>query len=205
MGLGDAAGTVTGGHGLRLATDGGWDGQRAVAADMLFVPGGMGGVENLRADPRVLRAIRARAEAGKDVAAICAGPLVLDAAGVIGEDTAYTCYPGLEVKMKHPDSWQDEVVVRSDDGIWTSQGPATAMDLGLALLDALAGDETGEEVADELLCDRGDVLEFEEDDAEDWFGDEGGDWEDDDLEADGDWEEGVDGDDAEDGEDGTRE
>ena len=170
MGLGEAAGWVTGGHGIRLGTDEGWSEDRAMETDLLVIPGGMGGVEALKSDARVLATVKVRVEQGRAVAAICAGPLVLNAAGVLDEDTAYTCYPGLEEKMAHPDLWEDEAVIRSED-IWTSQGPATAMDLGLALLEALAGEETEEAVSDAMLCER----DFDDLD-EDWFGDEDDDW-----------------------------
>lgn len=179
MGLGERAGWVTGSHGIRLGTDEGWDEERAMEADLLVIPGGMGGVEALKADARVLATVKVRVEQGKAVAAICAGPLVLDAAGVLGEDTAYTCYPGLEEEMAHPDMWQEEAVIRSED-IWTSQGPATAMDLGVALLEAF-DEETGAEVASAMLYGNefGEWNEEDGDEDGDWFEDEGGDWEDD--------------------------
>ena len=78
--------------------------------DALVVPGGMGGVEALGADEGLLEALRRFAAADKWVAAICAGPQVLDNAGVL-EGKRYTCYPGLEQEGIRSGEWVDEPVV----------------------------------------------------------------------------------------------
>lgn len=51
----------------------------------LYVPGGTKGAENLRDDERVIEIVKSFYDDGKTVAAICAGPIVLDKAGVLAD------------------------------------------------------------------------------------------------------------------------
>ena len=52
-------------------------------ADMLLIPGGMPGAQNLKDDARVGKALLHQVESGKRVGAICAGPMVLGALGIL--------------------------------------------------------------------------------------------------------------------------
>ena len=74
---------------------------------------------------------------GKWLAAICAGPRVLDKAGVL-ENNRYTAYPGQEDKIT-TGTHCDDIVVK-DGNIITSRGPATVYAFAYALVDALGGD-----------------------------------------------------------------
>ena len=53
--------------------------------DAIVLPGGMGGTLALRDDPDVLAELREANERGAIVAAVCAAPMVLDAAGLLAE------------------------------------------------------------------------------------------------------------------------
>ena len=64
-------------------------------ADMLVLPGGMKGTNNLKASSEVDSIIRKYREAGKYLAAICAAPTVYGEKGLL-EGKKATCYPGLE-------------------------------------------------------------------------------------------------------------
>ena len=66
--------------------------------DAIALPGGMVGMNNLKADMRVLEKIRDMYESKKLVSAICASPIVLGEAGVI--NGKYTCYPSCEIYVK---------------------------------------------------------------------------------------------------------
>jgi protease I len=61
--------------------------------DGLVVPGGRA-PEYLRLNPRVLEIVRHFATAGKPIAAICHGPQILTAAGVVKGKTC-SCYPAV--------------------------------------------------------------------------------------------------------------
>ena len=87
MGLQGAGNVVEATHGLRFLPDLAWDAATALESPLLVLPGGMGGVNRLRADAALLGVIRERVRLGRPVAAICAGPMVLFEAGVM--DGAY--------------------------------------------------------------------------------------------------------------------
>jgi protease I len=61
--------------------------------DALVIPGGRA-PEYIRLDQRVLQMVRHFADTGKPIAAVCHGPQVLAAAGVLHGRTA-TCYPAV--------------------------------------------------------------------------------------------------------------
>ena len=66
---------------------------RAEDYDALVIPGGRA-PEYLRLNPKVLDLVRAMAKAGKPIAAICHGPQILAAAGVL-EGRACSAYPAV--------------------------------------------------------------------------------------------------------------
>ncbi|MCI0634823.1 MAG: DJ-1/PfpI family protein, partial [Actinobacteria bacterium] len=87
-----APGPVTGAHGITLATDRALSDVDAAALAMIVLPGGMPGTTNLRKDARILDLVRALESSGRRVAAICAAPTVLAAAGVLAGRSA-TSHP----------------------------------------------------------------------------------------------------------------
>ena len=66
---------------------------RAEDYDALVIPGGRA-PEYLRLNPKVLDLVRTMAKAGKPIAAICHGPQILSAAGVL-KDRPCTAYPAV--------------------------------------------------------------------------------------------------------------
>ena len=85
------------------------------------------------------------------VAAICAGPLVLQAAGVLTGKRA-TCHPAVVDELTCTRRLDDRVV--RDGAIVTSQAPGTAMEFALALIDAVDGWQAAEKVAAGLVLAR---------------------------------------------------
>jgi len=80
------------GHNFALTAD--FDAVAADDYDGLVVPGGRA-PEYIRLDERVLAMVRAFADAGKPIAAICHGPQVLAAAGIL-EGKTCTAYPAVK-------------------------------------------------------------------------------------------------------------
>jgi protein deglycase len=74
----------------------------------------------------------------KPIAAICAAPLVLQHAGILGKRSV-TCHPSVHDALKGG-SYQNERVVM-DGNIITSQAPGTAMEFSLKLVEVLFDDE----------------------------------------------------------------
>ncbi len=111
--------------------------------DMVVLPGGQPGTDHLKADARVLDLLKRMAGQGSYVAAICAAPTVLAAAGLLQGKQA-TCYPGY-LKDESSIHLKPSAVVE-DGRLITSRGPGTAMDFALALAEKLMGKAKRDEV-----------------------------------------------------------
>ncbi len=113
--------------------------------DFLVIPGGSAW-KKLSVTESVLQEIREFHKSGKLVAAICGGPVVLAKAGIL-EDREAVCYPGLERELPHP---RDKRVL-DDRNIITSQGPGTAMEFGLRIVEKLLGPQKANALKEKLL------------------------------------------------------
>jgi len=118
--------------------------------DMVVIPGGMTGVENLKKSEEVKDLIARMNSKKKYVSAICAGPLVLKSADVL-ENRHVTSHPS--VKFEFDKSLYKEEPVVEDENITSSRGPATAMLFGFRLLEKLTSREKAKEVAKAMLFD----------------------------------------------------
>ncbi|MDH7596229.1 MAG: DJ-1/PfpI family protein [Methanothrix sp.] len=143
-------GTIQGSHGVRVIPDTTFDRVDLKSADAIVLPGGNPGFINLGKDERVLDAVRKMSAAGKYVAAICGAPSVLVKAGVLDGRMA-TVHPAGKEEVAACARYMDERVV-VDDKIVTSQGPGTAMDFALKLVELLAGREAMLKVGRETLA-----------------------------------------------------
>ena len=116
--------------------------------DMIVLPGGQPGTDNLKADQRVIALLQKMAQQEKDVAAICAAPSVLAAAGLLDGRKA-TCYP--TCLDDFPKVNLQTAAVVEDGKLITSRGPGTAMDFALTLVERLAGKTKRQEVEAALV------------------------------------------------------
>lgn len=90
--------------------------------DAIVLPGGVINPDALRLEPKAIDFIRAFAQAGKPIAAICHGPWTLINAEAV-EGRRMTSWPSLEVDLKNAGAdWVDEEVV-VDKGLVTSRKP----------------------------------------------------------------------------------
>jgi 4-methyl-5(b-hydroxyethyl)-thiazole monophosphate biosynthesis len=119
--------------------------------DMIILPGGQPGTDNLCADVRIKRLLTGFNEAGKQIAAICAATTVLAEAGLI-TGKRVTTYPSYKDKLNGA-LYVDNPVV-SDKNIITSQGPGTAIAFALAIVTRLAGKHAADAIACELLVNN---------------------------------------------------
>jgi 4-methyl-5(b-hydroxyethyl)-thiazole monophosphate biosynthesis len=123
-------------RGTVLLPDTTLDAALAHGYDMVVLPGGQPGTSNLGKDKRILELLQRMAQQGKYVAAICAAPSVLAAAGLLDGKRA-TCYPGSLDAFSRVQ--QQHTALAEDGNIITSRGPGTAMDFALLLVERLAG------------------------------------------------------------------
>jgi len=136
---------VTGSHGVRIEAECGID--AACDGEMIVIPGGMRGVNNLLASEKTVELVKKYYDAGKHVAAICAGPMVLTKAGVLSGKKA-VCYPGLEDRMSGNMSQEENTV--TDGRVTTSRAAGSATEFGLRLLSLLKGEAEAERVRAEI-------------------------------------------------------
>jgi 4-methyl-5(b-hydroxyethyl)-thiazole monophosphate biosynthesis len=106
--------------------------------DLIALPGGGKGADNLANDERIVRLVQKQYQAGKWLGAICAAPKVLASAGLL-QGKKVTSFPGaLDASMGIDYDWIDQPVV-VDGKVVTSKGPGTAMDFALTLIELLEG------------------------------------------------------------------
>ncbi len=118
--------------------------------DAIILPGGAPGYLNLKADHRVLDLLNKTNEDGKLIAAICASPVVLAAAGLL-QGKNCTVYPGMEEELRKAGGKLVDDVVVIDDNLITSKGPATTMLFALKLVELLTDASTAEDVKKKTL------------------------------------------------------
>ena len=112
--------------------------------DMIVLPGGMPGAGHLKNDRRIISLLQNMAAKNKYVAAICAAPMALHAAGLVDKRTA-TSFPCVLDKLPGSHRYSTQPVV-VDGNIVTSRGPGTAMDFALTLVELLCGTEQRKQV-----------------------------------------------------------
>lgn len=118
--------------------------------DMIVLPGGLPGADNLDADPRIHALLQRLAEQDRYTAAICAAPKVLLNAGLLDGHRA-TAYPGVIDGLLPANSHLLSDAVVSDGKVVTSRGPGTAMDFALTLIELLMGADRRGDVETALM------------------------------------------------------
>lgn len=112
------------------------------AMDLLILPGGYPGYENLGKSAAVKELVFKAAEDQKTIAAICGAPSILGEWGLL-EGQMATCYPGMEDTLGC--AIGEGAVVQSGNFI-TSRGAGTAIDFALALVSEAVSAQKAEEL-----------------------------------------------------------
>ena len=138
---------VTGSHGVTVTAD-------AVEFDpadceAVVLPGGMPGTAHLDESSLVAGALRAAAEKGRLIAAICAAPSVLGHKGLLTGRRA-TCYPGWEKELTGAEYTGEPVT--EDGNLITARGAGVAVEFGLALTARLTSPEKAEQIGRSMQC-----------------------------------------------------
>lgn len=106
--------------------------------DMLILPGGYPGYENLGKDSNVGELVKFYAKEGKYIGAICGAPSVLACNG-IGEGKMVTCHTSIKDTMSKY-NYQDKDVVQ-DEKIITGVGAGHSLEFALKLAENLFSEE----------------------------------------------------------------
>jgi 4-methyl-5(b-hydroxyethyl)-thiazole monophosphate biosynthesis len=119
-------------------------------ADLIILPGGQPGSNNLKGHEGLKKQIQAFHQQGKMIAAICAAPLVLGSAGILKGKKA-TCYPGTESQLTGATCTGNAVEV--DGNIITGKGPGAALKFSLVLAELLVGKAKLDEVKRAMIVE----------------------------------------------------
>lgn len=140
---------VKGAHSISIEADARLDAMDRLTFDAMILPGGQPGSNHLRDDSRVQTLIREQHASGRLVAAICAAPIALEAAGLLHGKLA-TSFPGCGLpSAKYTDSR-----VAVDGDIITSRAPGTAFEFALTLVERLVDVSVAEKLRGSMLVDR---------------------------------------------------
>ena len=141
---------VRGAHGMKLGADRQFDEAQRDSYDAIVLPGGGGCAETFRQFEPLHERLRRQRDAHRLLCAICAAPTVLEAAGVLDENTEVTCYPTCRDDLERP--WSSAPVV-NDGTVITGQAPGTAVLFALVVLQTLAGERVARKVAQGMVTD----------------------------------------------------
>lgn len=113
--------------------------------DLIALPGGMPGAANLADCEALMAMLKEHKAAGRWFAAICAAPGVALAPRGFLDGYAATGHPKFQQALPDQSRVHERVVV--DRNCITSQGPGTALEFALALVEQVQGRAKREEVA----------------------------------------------------------
>ena len=122
---------VEGAHGMFLKSEKMFYTVDFSVYDMLVLPGGMPGTENLYKNEDLGNLLQSFNEEGKWLAAICAAPSILGRLGIL-EGKSATCYPGWEDKLLNCKVSSNDVVISQN--IITGKGPGVAIKFALEII-----------------------------------------------------------------------
>ena len=139
---------IEGGHGISVQADCTVEEMKLAEADMVILPGGLGGVQSILASETAMNFIRLAYEKNCLIAAICAAPTIL-AALHITDGRKATCYPGMEAQMGVARMLPCGAV--QDGNVITGRAAGSADEFGLACLRALKGEDAARQVASGIV------------------------------------------------------
>ena len=112
--------------------------------DMIILPGGLPGANNLDASEVVEKFINRAVDEDKFISAICAAPFILGKRGILNGKRA-TCYPGFENELIGA-TVINEGCVR-DGKIITAKAMGKSHDFALEIVEALLGKEKRDNIS----------------------------------------------------------
>ena len=142
---------VTGSHGITVMADKLFEELDFSLIDMIVLPGGMPGTQNLEKHEELMEKVRAFYKGGKFVSAICAAPTVLGHLGLLKKHYA-CCYPSMEAELTGAKVRYSPVEVSGT--VITSRGLGTAIDFALAIVERFKGAEAANKLAEKIVYQR---------------------------------------------------
>lgn len=140
---------VTGARGISVNADITLKDADFDSADMLILPGGMPGTNNLNECEPLMAKVDEFIKAGRNVSAICAAPSVILGKRGYLKGKKGCCYPGMEDGLVETNVSYDSVAV--DGNLITARGMGCAIDFSLAIIEKLDSKETADKIAKSVV------------------------------------------------------
>lgn len=142
---------VTGAHQLKIMADILFELVDYDDIYMIVLPGGMPGASNLDAHKGLREMILKFNDANKQLAAICAAPMVYGKLGIL-EGKQAVCFPGFENYLKGAELLSKPVV--ESGNVLTANGPASAIQFALKIVEKTVSKEKSESIARQMLVEK---------------------------------------------------
>ncbi len=139
---------VMGSHRIPVTADALFSRTDCSQGDLLVLPGGAVGTQNLEKCRPLLDLVKAYAAQDRKIAAICAAPTILARLRLL-DDRKATCYPSMMEELVNARKTTEAVAV--DKNITTSRGLGTAVDFSLELIAQLISPEKAKEIAESIV------------------------------------------------------
>jgi 4-methyl-5(b-hydroxyethyl)-thiazole monophosphate biosynthesis len=117
--------------------------------EMIILPGGMPGADNLYASAKVKEAIEHCFMNDIFIGAICAASSILGKMGLLNEMRA-TCFPGFAKYLAGATVCDEPIVV--DRKLVTAKGAGVSIEFALKLTELLCGEEKAQEISTSIQC-----------------------------------------------------
>ncbi|OON18191.1 DJ-1 family protein [Opisthorchis viverrini] len=147
---------VKGANGLSILTDGELNEDDANGYDLIVLPGGAKGTEEMKKSDRLKRILGSFVQKKKYIGAICLAPAILKHFNLL-LNSILTSYPSIENEMRQQYTYLEKSVV-VDKQLITSRGPGTAMEFALKLVELLTGKQNSDTVANNFIFDKRDEI-----------------------------------------------
>lgn len=143
--------TIVGVHGIAVTADIPDVMYMDSKPDMIILPGGMPGAENLDHSRIVNSALRCALKNDAYIAAICAAPMILGKRDILKDKNA-VCFPGFEKYLVGAKIAPEGVLCVTDGKIITAKGMGAATEFSLALVQALKGKDEASRIASAIFA-----------------------------------------------------
>lgn len=125
-----------------------FDYQNCPPLDLILVPGGFGTVQELN-NPAIMSFLKNRVPAARVTMSVCSGSWILAKAGLLDgrRATSNKVYFKLATQQSEQVQWVSEARWVEDGPIFTSSGVSAGIDMALAVIAALFGEDKAGEIA----------------------------------------------------------
>lgn len=120
-------------------------------AEMLVLPGGLGGTNAMENCKKVTDAVVSAYNNGAFITAICAAPTIFAKLGLL-KGKKCVCYPDMQGILSENGGIVENIPVVRDGNVITSRAAGSAEEFAFALIDALCGEDVKEKIRKSIVA-----------------------------------------------------